>query len=108
MYRLEVHHTTHWDGIPVEEIERRKTDALALPWWKQLFSGSKTGGFKTLEHRVEAVDGEFDTLDDADDAAVALAAELTGVIRDDSAVVIIREEDEELVDGIYPNDGGRF
>lgn len=44
----------------------------------------------------------------ANAAAVAKAAELTGVIQFDSAVVIIRVSDEELIDGVHPNDHGRY
>ncbi len=55
----------------------------------------------------EPLDGTYDTDEEALAAAEVKATELTGLIRKDSPVAIIRISDGKVVGGFYSN-GGRI
>lgn len=109
MYRLEIHHTVAIGGVPVDELDLRIAAWRALPTWQRIVRRSpllKVGSNISVE--IEPLDGTYESDDEALAAAEAKAVELTGSIRNDSAVAIIRINDGKLVDGFYPNNGGRF
>ena len=109
MYRLEIHHTVAIGNVPVDELDRRIAAWRALPTWQRILRRSpliKIGSNVTVEE--EPLDGTYATGDEALAAAEDTAAELTGLIRNDSAVAIIRLSDGVVVDGVYPKNGGRF
>lgn len=109
VYRLEIHHTVAIGNVPVDELDRRIDEWRALPTWQRIVRRSpliKIGSNITTE--VEPLDGTYATDDEALAAAEAKAIELTGLIRNDSTVAIVRISDGKVVDGFYPNNGGRF
>ena len=109
MYRLEIHHTVAIGRVPVDELDRRIAEWRALPTWQRILRRSplvKIGSNITVEE--EPLDGSYDNDAEALAAAESMAAELTGLIRNDSTVAIIRVSDGKVVDGFYPNNGGRF
>lgn len=108
MYRLEIHHTVAIGNVPVDELDRRIAEWQALPTWNRILRRSpliRIGSNITVEE--EPLDGTYATDDEALAAAEAKAAELTGLIRNDSTVAIIRISDGKVVEGFYPNNGGR-
>ncbi|MFT5202790.1 MAG: hypothetical protein ACI9C1_002185 [Candidatus Aldehydirespiratoraceae bacterium] len=100
MYRIEIHHTTHVDGVPVAhhdaEVERRSH----LPWWKQGFSPGSTG---EISVEVEPYEGVYESEEEAAPIARELALQLAGIIREDSFVAIIRQSDQRMRGGYYPS-----
>lgn len=109
LYRLEIHHTVAIGNVPVDELDRRIDRWRALPTWQRILRRSpliKIGSNITIE--AEPLDGVYATDEEALAAAEATADELTGVIRNDSTVAIVRISDGKVVDGFYPNGGGRF
>ena len=108
MYRLEIHHTVAIGNVPVDVLDQRIADWQALPKLQRILRRSpliKIGSNITTE--VEPLDGTYATDDEALDAAKTQATELTGLIRNDSTVAIVRISDGKVVDGFYPNNGGR-
>ena len=106
-FRLEIHHTTHIDGIPVERLDEAIAEWRALPSWRRLIRRSplvRIGSKITVE--PELLPGVFDTAVEADEAARTTARELDGVIRPDSAVMVV-DVDGASVGGWYPGDRGR-
>lgn len=75
-------------------------------WWHRLTG--KGGGPTEIEVRDEPLQGTQTSLTAAYEAAEAKAAELTGLVPDSTAVVIIAVSDGSIVDGVYVNNGGRF
>lgn len=109
MYRLEIHHTVAIGGVPVEELDLQIAAWQALPTWQRIIRRSpllKVGSNIGIE--IEPLDGIYESDEEAVAAARAKAADLTGTIRNDSAVAIIRTSDDSTIGGFYPNDGGRF
>jgi hypothetical protein len=109
MYRIEIHHTREIDGIPVAHLDAMTAEWLAFPKWKRILRRApltRIGTKLTIE--VEPIDGSYESADDAFDAAQNAASNLTGVIRNDSAVAIIRESDGVVMGGVHPANGGRF
>lgn len=109
MYRLEIHHTVAIGNVPVDVLDQRIAEWRALSKFQRILRRSpliKIGSNITVEE--EPLDGTYATDDEALAAAEAQAAELTGLIRNDSTIAIIRISDGEVVDGFYPNNGGRI
>lgn len=106
-FHLEIHHTTHIDGIPVERLDAAIADWRALPVWRRLIRRSplvRIGSKVTVD--PELLPGVFDTAAEADEAARTTARELDGVIRPDSAVMFV-DVDGTPGGGWYPGDRGR-
>lgn len=106
-FRLEIHHTTHIDKIPVERLDESIAEWRALPAWRRVLRRSplvRIGSKVTVD--VEPLPGVFDTAEEADEAARDKARELDGVIRPDSAVKFV-ELDGSPGGGWYPGDRGR-
>ena len=106
-FRLEIHHTTHIDGVPVDELDEAIAAWRALPVWRRLTRRSplvRIGSKVTVD--PEPLPGVFDTAEEADDAALSKARELDGIIRPDSAVMFV-EVDGIPGGGWYPGDRGR-
>ena len=108
MYWLELVHNVSYGGLTAEQFDQRVLAYLQKPWWRRLFLMNPRYRFQADGSEYERLPGSYGTLAEADTAATALARELTGKLRDDTAVAIVAEADGKWVDGIYLNDGGRF
>lgn len=107
-FRIEIHHTTHIDKIPVERLDAAIAEWRARPWWFRVLRRSPLVRIGSrVDVREEPIPGSFDSERAADDAAQAKARELEGEIRVDSAVAVVRErgDEREVVGGWYA--GGR-
>lgn len=104
VFRIEVHHTTHIDRIPVEVLDAQIAEWRAKPWWFRLIRRSPLVRIGSkVDIRPEPLEGTFDTLEEADAAARARARDLAGEIRPDSAVVVLRDDGgtDRVVGGWY-------
>ena len=108
MYRLEIHHTVAIGRVPVDELDRRIAEWQALPTWHRILRRSPLLRIGTnVDIEPEPLDGTYETDEEALAAAEVKATELTGLIRKDSPVAIIRISDGKVVGGFYSN-GGRI
>ena len=106
-FHLEIHHTTHIDGVPVERLDQAIAEWRLLPAWRRLLRRSplvRIGSKVTVD--PEILPEVFDTAQEADEAARTMARELDGRIRPDSAVMFV-ETGGSPGGGWYPGDRGR-
>ena len=104
MFRLEIHHTEAIDGIPVERLDEMTAKWRAMPVWKKLLRRPPLVRIgKKLTIREEPLDGTYDTLEAAREAAAQLAHDLVGEIRPDSAVAVVRVADDHNMGSINPS-----
>lgn len=107
-FSIEIHHTTHIDRVPVDELDAAVAAWRARPWWFRLLRRSPLVRIGSkVDVREEPIAGSYDSERAADDAARTKARELEGTIRVDSAVAVVRERGgtREVVGGWYA--GGR-
>ena len=108
MYRIEIHHVTAIDKIPVEVLDARIAEWRAFPVWKRIMRRPpllRIG--KKLTVDIEPIDGQYQTIEAASEVAEARAKAHDGEVRPDTTVMVIRVEDGQLIGGWYPGDRGR-
>ena len=108
MYWLEIVHNVSYGGLSADEFDRRVEAYRQKPWWRRVFSIDPRVRFTAIKSECERLPGTYSSLAEAEAAASTLASELTGKLRDDTAVAIVAEADGKWADGIYLNDLGRF
>ena len=87
MYRIEIHHVTAIDKIPVEVLDARIAEWRAFPVWKRIMRRPpllRIG--KKLTVDIEPIDGEYQTIEAASEVAEARAKAHDGEVRPDTTV----------------------
>jgi hypothetical protein len=108
MYRIEIHHTIAIDKVPVEVLDARIDEWRAFPVWKRILRRPPLVRIgKKLTVDIEPIDGEYETIEAASEAAQALAKAHDGKVRPDTTVMVVRVEGGPPIGGWYPGDRGR-
>ncbi len=115
-YELQIDHPLLINELPAAQYTALEDEFHALPWWPRLLAGF-TGRFRPLRKTPVTVTtdpqrlaGTYDSLDAALTAAERIAREKTSEIHPWASVDVVAVDgaDRKVVDGFYPDDGGRI
>ncbi len=115
-YELEIDHPLLINDVPAGHYIALEEELNALPWWRRLLVGF-TRRFRpllkspgTVTNDRQPLSGTYETQEAALAAAERIAREKTGEIHPWATVnvVAVKGASREVVDGVYPNDGGHI